>query len=63
MPSYPVKTGRVRKYYDLPKELVERVHRWRRITPHIETEVAAVRRLLDEALAVYEERGDIQVMK
>ena len=63
MPSYPVKPGRVRKYYDLPEELVERVHRWRRITPHIETEVAAVRRLLDEALAVYEERGDIQVMK
>lgn len=61
MPSYPPKPGYVRKYYELPVELITRVRAWRRVTPSVDSEVAAVRRLLDEALAVYEERSDIQI--
>ena len=59
MPSYPPKEGFVRKHYDLPKDLVKRVHRWKKMTPSADSEVAAVRRLLDQALTVYEEKMDL----
>lgn len=63
MPSYPPKPGCVRKYYELPETLVNRVRRWKARTPNVDSEVAAVRQLLDQALAVYEERSDVEVRK
>lgn len=63
MPSHPVRTGRVRKNYELPMDLIERMHRWMDRTPEIRTETHAVQRLLDQALAVYEERSDVEVRK
>ena len=63
MPTYPPKEGYVREYYELPEELVKRVQRWRKLTPGIDSKVAAVRRLLDEALTVYEERMDLDARR